>query len=160
MRHKFSPIREKVVLQGFFSGNNQRRMVIPLIQVVDIIATYKSGHRSTCRQKWIPMWNSPAWKRPFPCNSTVFLESSIPIGYFRNFSDKFWPIPVGKHRKFIGICRKKSHRFSTGILLPIPVISGVFLWDPRIFPASFLKDLNSHFISRVRIYKNGLWRLL
>ena len=37
----------------------------------------------------IPMWNSPAWKRSFPCNSTVFFGSSIPIGYFRNFPDKF-----------------------------------------------------------------------
>ena len=88
----------------------------------------------------LPMWNSPAWKRLFPCNSTGFFGSSILIGYFRNFSDKFWPIPVGKHRKFIRICRKKSHHFSTGILLPIPVISSVFLRDPRIFPVSFLKD--------------------
>ena len=34
MRHKFSPIGEKVVIQGFFSGDNQRRIVVPLIQAV------------------------------------------------------------------------------------------------------------------------------
>jgi hypothetical protein len=48
---------------------------------------------------------------------------------FRAFSDEFQPVPVRTHRKLTGIQRKKFGKFSDGILLPFPEISGVFLQD-------------------------------
>ena len=109
--------------------------------------------KCTVRFEWVftlrrrmkqPMWNSPAWKRPFLYNTTGFFGSSIPIGYFRKFSDKFWPIPVGKHRKSIGICWKNPTVFrleycfrsqwfpvsSCGILGSFPLLSWRIRWDP------------------------------
>ena len=53
---------------------------------------------------------------------------------FRIFSDDFRPVPAGKHRELIGIHWKKSNKFPVGILLPLPAISGAFLWDPVTFP--------------------------
>lgn len=93
-----------------------------------------------------PRSNSPARKRPFPGNYDGFCGSSIPVENFRIFSGDFRPVSTGKHWKFVEIHRKKSEKFLTGILLPLPTISGVFQQDTVTFPrlsCSILRDLTA-----------------
>ena len=46
------------------------------------------------------------------------MEAVFRAGKFRIFSGDFRPVPGGKHRKVIGMYRKKSGNFPAGILLP------------------------------------------
>jgi hypothetical protein len=62
------------------------------------------------------------------------VEAVFPSEIFRIFSDDFLSVPAGKHRKLIGIHRKKSEKFPVGILLPVPAITDAFLQDPVTFP--------------------------
>jgi hypothetical protein len=62
------------------------------------------------------------------------VEAVFPPENCRIFSDDFRPVPAGKYRKLTGIHRKKFNKFSVGILLPLPAISGAFLQDPVTFP--------------------------
>ena len=78
---------------------------------------------------------------PVPAGKHRNVEAVFQPENFRIFSDDFRPVPAGKHRELIGIHReligihwKKSNKFPVGILLPLPAISGAFLWDPVTFP--------------------------
>jgi hypothetical protein len=55
------------------------------------------------------------------------MEAVLQPEIFRIFPDGFGPIPAEKHKELTGIYRKKSKKFSVGILLPpFPAISGAF----------------------------------
>jgi dUTPase len=65
----------------------------------------------------VPRSNSPARKRLVPDNYGGFVEAVFRPEIFRIFSNAFRPVPVGKHRRLVGIYRKKSEKFPAGILL-------------------------------------------
>jgi hypothetical protein len=67
---------------------------------------------------------------------------------FRTFSDDFRPIPIGRHRKLIGIRLKKSGQLPAGILLPVPENSSLFLQDSVIE----IFDLGMHISYREQQY--------
>jgi len=58
------------------------------------------------------------------------MEAVFPSEIFRIFSDDFRLDPAENHGKFTGIHRKKSNKFSIGILLALPAVSVAFLQDP------------------------------
>ena len=53
------------------------------------------------------------------------------FGFFPMISDRFLLESTGNWSESTG---KKSNKFPVGILLPLPAISGAFLWDPVTFP--------------------------
>jgi hypothetical protein len=83
----------------------------------------------------------PARKVPVPSNSGDFVEAVFQTENFRIFSDDFRSVPIGKHRKLIGIHRKKSGQFPVGILLPCSSDFRCFPAGSGDFPESFLQNL-------------------
>ena len=87
------------------------------------------------------------------------MEAAFQPENFRTFSGDLRPVPGGKHRKVIGMHRKKSGNFAVGILLHIPVISGVFLPEPSrtLWPG---KKRNLHlrpFVYLASLKTNSFW---
>ncbi len=88
----------------------------------------------------MPRSNSPARKRPVLGNYVDFVEAVFRPEIFRIFSNDFRSVPVGKHRRLVGIHRKKSENFLVGILLPCSSDFRCFPAGCGDFPSSFLKN--------------------